>query len=313
MTSAPALAARQKRATATHPTRALLSVMGWEARRLRASPFNWAIPFVLFIIVLADFWPAHSYVSTNTDLYEFARTSALGLVNLLAGRLLLLPVLMLPFINADGVARDWKRRTHELLLTTPLPGWAYVWGRYLTGLLLSLGIALVVLAAILVEGAGSLLTIASYPTPQIGTILAIWGVNVVPAVVLLSSVSFALGTWLPRRSTVVKIAILIVWLGVAGAFAGLPSIYPLSNWQLALDPTSNGWSTVIVAQYRFEFYHHVPLTAPRSQSLPFFLALENRLPDMSAWLAGQLVWVGLGIVLVILATVFFKRFRSSFE
>lgn len=313
MTTAQALPASQRRAAPAHPARALLSVMGWELRRLRASRFNWAIPLVLFGIFLADFVPAHSYVGVGTNLFEFAKTSALGLVNLLSPRLLLLMALVLPFVNADGVARDMKRRTHELLMTTPLPGWAYVWGRYLTGLLLSLGLAVVLLAAVLAEGVILSLTTAGYPTPQIGTILALWAVNIVPAIIVLSSVSFALGTWLPQRSTIIKIAVLLVWLGCAGAFTGLPSVYPLSNWQLALDPTSNGWSTVIVDQYRSEFYHHISQTTSGSQALHFFLALENRLPDMGAWLAGQLIWVGLSVALVVLATLFFKRFRASFQ
>ena len=36
--------------------------------------------------------------------------------------------LMLPFVVTEGVAADYKRRVHELLMATPLPGWAYVWG-----------------------------------------------------------------------------------------------------------------------------------------------------------------------------------------
>lgn len=313
MTTAQALPARQKRAARTRLARALLSVMGWEIRRLRASRLNWAIPFVLFGVFLADFVPAHSYVGTQTSQFEFAKTSALGLVNLLSPRLLLLLALLLPFVNADGVARDWKRRTHELLMTTPLPGWAYVWGRYLTGLLLSLGMAVMLLAAVLAEGVVLSLSDASYPAPLIGNILALWAVNIVPPTIVLSSVSFALGTWLPQRSTIIKIAILLVWLGCAGAFTGLPSLYPLSGWQLALDPTSNGWSTVIVDRYRMDFYHQVSPTMHGFQALPIFLALENRLPDLGTWLAGQLAWVGLSVALVLLAAVFFKRFHKSFQ
>src|SRR5256884_3560350 len=54
--------------------------------------------------------------------------------------------------DLDGVTRDLNRRTHELLMTTALPTWAYVWGRYLAGLVMSLGLALLLLASILGMG-----------------------------------------------------------------------------------------------------------------------------------------------------------------
>jgi ABC-type transport system involved in multi-copper enzyme maturation permease subunit len=78
-------------------------------------------------------------------------TSTWGLLLTLPTTVLLL-VLLLPFVAADGVTRDLTRRTHELLMTTAVPSWAYVWGRYLTGLLMSLGLAVLLLAAILAYG-----------------------------------------------------------------------------------------------------------------------------------------------------------------
>jgi hypothetical protein len=44
--------------------------------------------------------------------------------------------LYLPFIAADGVARDVQRRTHELLMASAVPSRAYIWGRFLSSLLL---------------------------------------------------------------------------------------------------------------------------------------------------------------------------------
>src|SRR6266404_8688170 len=93
--------------------------------------------------------------------------------------------MLLPFVNADGVTRDLHRHTHELLLATALPTWAYVWGRYLTCLLLSLGLALLLLAAILVMGLFLHLTITDYPLPQIGNVMVIWIGMVAGASVLL--------------------------------------------------------------------------------------------------------------------------------
>ena len=100
---------------------------------------------------------------------------------------------LLTFVMADGVTRDVNRRTHELLMTTALPAWAYVWGRYLAGLVVSLGLALLLLASILGMGGLLHLTVANYPLPQIGVVLLLWVGIVVPATILVSSLSFALG------------------------------------------------------------------------------------------------------------------------
>src|SRR5258708_19687321 len=62
-------------------------------------------------------------------------------------------------------------------------------------------------------GRGTLYYITSpaYPAPDVGNVLILWGGMVVPATVLLSSVSFALGTLLPRQSLLIKIGILLAW------------------------------------------------------------------------------------------------------
>src|SRR5260370_13200194 len=90
-----------------------------------------------------------------------------------SGPLMLLGML-LPFVNADGVTRDLSRRTHELLMATALPTWAYVWGRYLAGLVMSLGLAGLVLASILGMGWLLHLTITHSPLPEICNLMVIW-------------------------------------------------------------------------------------------------------------------------------------------
>ncbi len=294
-----------------HP---LLTVMAWEARRLRASPFLWIAPLLLFGLFVADFWPARNPLGFGYDTPEgqfighVAGTSALGLVDLLSQRLFLLLVLLLPFVSADGVARDWKRRTHELLMTTTLPNWAYVWGRYLIGLLLSLGAALVLLAALLALGFVLPLVDATiFPAPQVGTIVTLWAVMIVPATILIVSLSFALGTWLPHRSTLVKIGVLLVWLAVAGVFVVLPDNgTTTAPWYLLFDPTSNGRSVVVINQFR-----SIPPPTSIDQGWPFIYAVEQRLPDLGAWIATQVLWVGIGVAAVLLVALTFQRFRNA--
>jgi hypothetical protein len=140
----------ERQITTTRRTSPLLPVLIWELRRFRASRLFWfqALGCFCFLLFVAG-------------------TSARGLLHTLPLVLVVL-VLLLPFVTADGVTRDLSRRTHELLMTTALPTWAYVWGRYLAGLLISLGLALLLLASILGMGGLLHLTVADYPLPQIG-------------------------------------------------------------------------------------------------------------------------------------------------
>jgi ABC-2 type transport system ATP-binding protein len=107
-----------------------------ELRRFRASRLFWfqALGFFGFFLLLTWVQGTTIHFSTRNNDGFIAGTSAQGLLLTLPTVLLLL-VLLLPFVTADGVTRDLYRRTHELLLATALPGWAYVWGRYLVGLL----------------------------------------------------------------------------------------------------------------------------------------------------------------------------------
>lgn len=131
----------------------LVSVLTWELRRVLASRLFWiqALGLFCFLLLLTWFQGTSAVYSIRSANGFIAGTSAWGLMLTLPTTLTLL-VLLLPFVNADGVTRDLQRHTHELLMTAPLPGWGYVWGRYLIGLLMSLGLAVMLLAAILGMG-----------------------------------------------------------------------------------------------------------------------------------------------------------------
>ena len=150
MSSAILTTARQH-TRAVRRTQPLFSVLAWELRRFGSSRLLWvqALGVVGLTLLVAWLGRAASCFgfgigNGNANLTFIsacvAGTSAWGFAQVFPGYVLLLGVL-LPFVNADGVSRDLTRRTHELLMTTPLPNWAYVWGRYLIGLLMSLGLA----------------------------------------------------------------------------------------------------------------------------------------------------------------------------
>jgi ABC-type transport system involved in multi-copper enzyme maturation permease subunit len=230
---------------------------------------------------------------------------------------LLLLGLLLPFINAEGVTRDLTRRTHELLMTTALPSWAYVWGRYLIGLLMSLGLAVLLLAAYLALGLGWHLINPDYPGPEMEGIVLLWVGMILTATVLLSSLSFALGTVFPRQANLIKIVLLLGW------FMGVlivPTLAGLSErtstppaWYVAWDPTSAASSFATLPQYISLWEKLIPTATNVAQAQAMFLAVENKLPDVSAWFAPHLIEAGLSLLLVALAALTFQRFRNVFN
>lgn len=295
----------------------LLSVMGWELRRFFASRLFWfqALGFFGFLLLMT--WALHAPENINAGeatgkgggglLSGFvAGTSAGGLLRTLPTFLIVL-ALLLPFVTADGVTRDLNRRTHELLMTTALPSWAYVWGRYLAGLLMSLGLALLMLAAILGMGWFLHLTVTNYPAPEIATVLLLWTGIVLSATILISSFGFALSTLLPRLSTLVKVVIMVAWI-----VGGL--VIPLGQsgatppaWYVNWDPTSGITALGLLPSYAINLN---PSITNETQFQQFILAVENKAPDLAGWFAPHLLLAGFSVALVLIATFAFKRSRD---
>jgi ABC-type transport system involved in multi-copper enzyme maturation permease subunit len=297
--------------------RLFLSVMTWEFRRFRASRLFWFQSLGLFGFLLLMTWTLHApgniggeNVNSGVMFSGFvAGTSAGGLLRTLPTVLVVL-ALLLPFVTADGVTRDLNRRTHELLMTTALPSWAYVWGRYLAGLVMSLGLALLLLASILGMGWLLHLTVTDYPAPEIGTVLLLWVGMVVSATILVSSFGFALSTLLPRLSTLVKVVIMVAWivgalvipLGLGGDTSTPPAWYV--NW----DPTSGITAHGLLPSYAINLG---PSITSEAQLQQFILTVENKMPDLAGWFAPHLLLAGLSLVLVLIAALAFKRSHET--
>jgi ABC-type transport system involved in multi-copper enzyme maturation permease subunit len=243
-----------------------------------------------------------------------AGTSAWGLLMTLPIDAMVL-MLFLPFITADGVTRDLSRRTHEFLMTTTLSKWAYVWGRYLIGLLISLGLTLLLMATLLGMGEFSHLTVADYPAPDIGTVLLLWGGLVMPATVLVSSLSFALGTLIPRHATQVKVCIMVAWIVGAVFLPDLvnsPAAHTrLPTWYVNWDPTGRATAIGTFTYYDATYDRFSKMATNSAQLQHLILSVENKVPDISAWLVPHLIIAGLSLMLVVLAAFAFRRFRTA--
>ncbi len=301
----------------------LLSVMAWELRRLTRSKLTVLMSlaaFVLFLFVIGiDHGPSTfvtSYQSPDLS-YSFSSNipylSPAWLSDRLYRSALLLLLLVLPFVCVDGVALDLKRRSHELLMTTAIPSWAYVWGRFLMALLLGLGLAVEVLAAILVMGLAFHLSVGghNYPAPHIGPVLAFWAALVLPAIVLVSGVSFVLGTLLPRRAALVKIGVMVGWFILVLIINAREFWHRLPNWYVNWEP-SGAFLSVAYDRVFASMVGTAGTGPTRSQALlqSIFDSTRYQLPDFWSWLGPHLIWAALGLALVALAAHSFKRFRN---
>jgi ABC-type transport system involved in multi-copper enzyme maturation permease subunit len=301
----------------------LLAVMAWELRRFRASRLLWIQAICFFGLVLFFIWATQAGKAfrgmTPTGLLldlSVAGTSVWGLLLSLQAGLLLLPGLLVPFVTADGVTRDLHRRTHELLMTTALPTRVYVWGRYLMGLLTSLGLAVLMLAAILSMYLLLHLAVPTDPPPQIDAVLLLWVGMIVPATILLSSVSFALGTLFPRQATLVKIVILVAWF--IGVVLLPPMLVPARMgpilappaWYSAWDPTSAATVSALLVPYEPNLQSLLSRATSVAQAQHILLTVENALPDIGSWFGPHLLLAGLSLLLIVLTAFAFRRFRN---
>ncbi|HZU71067.1 MAG TPA: hypothetical protein VFA09_27575 [Ktedonobacteraceae bacterium] len=298
---------------ARHPN-SLVTVIRWELRRLAFAWSTWLIPLLVFALASM----LELALGTNTDpqtvttafgvrTFGIDWLSTYGLFHTTPTYLGMVMALFIPFLCTDAVARDLKRRTHELLMTTAIPSWAYVGGRYLVSLLMSLGLACVMLLSII---SVALLLHQVQPAslsvpPDLSNITILWAVLFLPPVLILSSVSFALGTLWPRLSMFIKVALLLLW------FLSAPIISRLHVGNLAAwDPTSQ---LVAQAQSTGQMLTQLVLQTQHVSNQVFFsklYTLEQQLPDMRTWIIPRLAWVGFGIAVVILATLLFRRFRD---
>ena len=291
----------------------LTRVVTWELRRFLASRLFWfqALGFWGFLLLII--WALHASDQTGTVAgseqlsASVAGTSARGLLLTLPTYLIIL-ALLLPFVTADGVTRDLNRRTHELLMTASVPTWAYVWGRYLAGLVMSLGLALLLLASILGMGWLLHLTVTDYPAPEIGSVLLLWVGMVLSATILVSSLGFALSTLLPRLSTLVKVVIMVAW--IVGALViplGLGETTLPPTWYVNWDPTSGITARGLLPSYSLNLG---PTITSEAQLQQLILTVENKVPDLAGWFVPHLLLAGFSLVLVLIAAFAFKRSRD---
>ena len=137
----------------------LATLVRWELRRLLSSRATWILAGLVFALSCLIELGLASNGDPQTLPSPFGpgpRTitvdwlSDFGVFHTWPTYLGVVLALFVPFLCADGVAMDIKRRTHELVMGSALPSWAYLWGRYLIGVLMSVALACLMIVALLV-------------------------------------------------------------------------------------------------------------------------------------------------------------------
>ncbi|MEO8288269.1 MAG: ABC transporter permease subunit [Chloroflexota bacterium] len=304
------------------------SVVVWELRRIASSRSMWllvGVAFLFFALITLLLKDSQSLVygepqsvdgaMARPDTIRVSGTSAWGMSITIPKYLLLVFGMLLPFVAVDGVARDFKRRTHEIVMAARIPTWAYVVGRYMAVLVIALGLALVMLAAVLLAGFALHLW-AGYPPPSTSAILALWAVAVLPAAVLLSGLGFALGTLLTRHANSIKAVLLVGW--VLCQFTG--ALWEDSAGQGAyalVDPAAVMMSQSIQGPYAVAFFRSVgevieagkPMSKQQAEGI--VRDVEQKTPDLWPWILPRSVYAATGLAAVAFAAARFRRFKGA--
>ena len=122
MKSKPMVQEKAESASGNRPN-PVFSVWGWEIRRVFAKPLNWGLGLASFLFFMAMMWFKHAWLlGTDTGIsFTLYGTSAVGLLYEFTVVLMLVFAFMLPFVVTEGVAGDYKKRFHEVLMTTSIP------------------------------------------------------------------------------------------------------------------------------------------------------------------------------------------------
>ena len=279
----------------------LLSVWGWEIRRVFENPLNWAFTLASFLFFLAMMWFKHAWnMGTDTgSQFTLYGTSAIGLLYEFTVVLMFVFAFMLPFVVTEGIARDYKKRMHEVIMATSLSTPAYVWGRFLAVLSIAFGQALLMLLAGLVMGSILHLRNDAYPQPLLSNLIIVWALIVIPPMILITGIGFSLGTFWPRRTRLIMLGILIAWI----------LLFTLGSI-LRLNPTGSSIVVSIIPQLMQKANASLA-SLPLDQRAAWVQQLQANLPDVGGWIIPQYGLAAAGILLVGITTAGFRRFRNE--
>jgi ABC-type transport system involved in multi-copper enzyme maturation permease subunit len=292
-------------------TAQLGEVVRWDLRRTAASRINFGLLMAVFVFFAGLVAFKHEWlipVETGPNrgaVLDVLGSTGLGAIFEIVALLLLFFGMLIPFVSADAVARDHRLRMHEILMATPLSSAAYVVGRFIAALVVSLVLAVTMLAGVVAADVMIASSDETYPGLDLLALGYAWLVLVLPAIVVLSGASFYIGTRAPALATPAKVAVLIVWV----MLTVVVDIGHGLGWFGYWTPTGNGVLKVLPAQVASEYAALVASHAGPAAQLN--LEVQQRLPDLTPWIGPHLGLVLIGAACALAAALQFDRFRGQ--
>jgi ABC-type transport system involved in multi-copper enzyme maturation permease subunit len=293
----------------------LLTVTRWELRRLVADRATWLVIGFALALCLVLAWIKHSWgrpvvdgVAGETVL--IVGTSRLGLPYLMIEGLFVLLGPLIPFVATEGVAHDYRQRTHELVLATPVSTNALLCGRYLAVLLVCLVMDLLLLGSVFLIGPLLHAFDPTYPLPDALLAVGIWMIAIVPGTVVVASVSFALGTTFPHVAGLLKLLPVSLWIGLVFLSDALDHG---GTWFTVFNPTSYGIVRVHVDQFLAAYQTAAAGVNDPTSRTTIALHLQQTAPNLVPWIGPHLVLVGASFLLVTGTVARFRRIRGAFS
>jgi ABC-type transport system involved in multi-copper enzyme maturation permease subunit len=284
-----------------------LTIGGWELRRVLAarSTLLFAAGITAFFMALVAF--KHTWVLPLNDRSHVMAllygSTPLGTVYEVVAVVMTFFGLLVPFLAADGVAREHRQRTHELVMTTAAPAWALVTGRFLAVMAQTLVAALLAFAGTL---AAQLLVHAAqsdFPAPDVRSLMTLWALLVIPAGILVAGVSFLAGTLAPRRGMVVKIGVVLVWIALAAVVD-----FSHVGWYPYWSPAGNALLGVADAALVQGYLALAGTTSAADPGLA--LRAQQTALDLRPWMLPHAGLVVIGLASATAAAAGFRRFRG---
>jgi ABC-2 family transporter protein len=302
----------------------LLNVMIWQLRYCMARRTNW-ISLGEYALILLFYLVTKPQADLNIFYHEAYRGvevdgfSNLGIV--MSGWLWLLMLGTFQFFMiTDLVAHDLVERTHELVMSAPIPTWTYIWGRYLAGLSIGLLMSLVLLVSVSLIGFAMHAGLPlhqfqsvpgyhelGYPAPDLGVIVSIWAVFVLPTIILLTAVSFVIGTLLPKHGNAVRILLCLGWIAYMFFESNVFTLNSAAaNWDLSTGAVQN----VLVKQAQTLYHASVNSDISLVQRVHIVRAIEQKTPDMLPWILPHTLYACIGLICVFYVAHSFRRFAG---
>ncbi|MHC4946087.1 MAG: ABC transporter permease, partial [Planctomycetota bacterium] len=264
-------------------------IVGFEIKYHLKQPLFYLSALVFFLMAFGLISTDAGLVMSNSPT-SIDRNAPFVIINSLTF-MTLLGLFVVTAFMASSALRDFEQETHMLFFTRPVSKFDYLFGRFTGSMVISLLLFLVLGLGLMAGGLAPWQEAGSLGTFRIAPYLYGMGILVLPNLLMMGSVFFALAIWSRR--------LLVTYIGVV-AFLGLQDF----GQDLIGD---------IESRFLGSLLEPSGLTALENAVRYWTVAEYNvLLPEVSgALLSNRLLWLGVGFVFLLLSYLRFNYSRAA--